>query len=272
MLNGKKKMVRWIIESDIFSERSFVEMVETFKKYNIPYDIVRVIPFIHEIDGKKPTISENEKVVVYGSIGTQKLAIKHNWFPGVWTSDNFSETKMNLPDDKKLNSDFISMKLSEVWDKFLVSKEFGFEFFIKPNTDTKEFAGTVMEREEFQLWLYDMNSIGYLENNDFEVVICEPKHVSQEYRFVVVDGKISSGSLYKNFGRAYMDKKIDPEAELFVNQLCKINNPADVYVIDVGMTHDGYKVIEYNTFNSAGLYLCDVEKIILDINKFVERT
>jgi hypothetical protein len=41
-------------------------------------------------------------------------------------------------------------------------------------------------------------------------------------------------------------------------------------VIDIAQVGNEYKVIEYNTFNSAGLYACDVAKIINDINKLVD--
>lgn len=45
----------------------------------------------------------------------------------------------------------------------------------------------------------------------------------------------------------------------------------DVYVVDVCQVGDGFKIVEYNTFNSASLYDCDVAKIIDDVNEFVEK-
>lgn len=44
----------------------------------------------------------------------------------------------------------------------------------------------------------------------------------------------------------------------------------DVYVMDIGETINGYQVIEYNTFNSAGLYMCNVGNIINSINRFIK--
>ena len=38
--------------------------------------------------------------------------------------------------------------------------------------------------------------------------------------------------------------------------------PARAFVLDVADTLEGPKVIEVNNFNSAGLYACDVGKIV----------
>jgi hypothetical protein len=71
------------------------------------------------------------------------------------------------------------------------------------------------------------------------------------------------------------ERHIIPEVEELVMQAHAKFQPAAVYVIDIAqVTIDGemsYKVIEYNTFNSAGLYACDVGRIIDDVNAYVER-
>ena len=36
----------------------------------------------------------------------------------------------------------------------------------------------------------------------------------------------------------------------------------DAYVMDLGLTDDGWKIVELNNLNSAGLYECDTDAII----------
>jgi hypothetical protein len=255
-------------------------MVEHFKKTNTPYHTVRIIPFVHEIEGKVPEV--DGPVVVYGSIGSQKLAHKQGWTPGIFGDPKvFSESnaERNLG-PLYLNWGQFKSKIKQfgenldAWSHLMVplGEEPATEFFIKPNTDTKEFAGTVMSFEEFKPWYENMLSIGYLEENDFWIVFSRPKKLACEWRVVVVDGKISSSSLYRQYGIVKAERHIIPEVEAVVMEAHELYQPAPVYVIDIAQWGDTYKVIEYNTFNSAGLYDCDVAKIIDDINSYVDST
>jgi len=38
--------------------------------------------------------------------------------------------------------------------------------------------------------------------------------------------------------------------------------PADAFVLDIALTHNGYKVLEVNCLNSAGFYAADVSKLV----------
>ena len=259
--------VTWVVEKNVFSEVCFDNMIRHFKDNSIPYHVVKVVPFIHEIDGKVPEI--DGKCVVYGSIGTQKLAIKHGWTPGVWTNDQFSEKVITRKlGTSALNhrSDYI--KLSEV-PAWLGGNDVD-EFFIKPNTDTKEFAGEVQHRDSFMFWYKNMMDIGYLETNDFEVMVSNPKKMGMEWRLVMVNGKVCECSIYKQYQIVKSERQMNPDVCRFAELCADVHSPADVFVMDIADTENGLKVIEYNTFNSAGLYACDVSNIIDTINKFLQ--
>lgn len=262
-------MVTWILEANVFAETCFDEMVAHLKATSTPYHVVKVVPFVHEIEGKVPEVSG--PVVVYGSIGIQKLARKHGWTPGVWTdTEAFSEVgAAKHLGDMMLNARGNAVEFSAVSDYLKLFYHPDAEFFIKPNTDTKEFAGTTMRAAEFEAWKDKLISIGYLDNNDFAVIVAPAQKVGCEWRVVVVDGKISDYSLYKQYQRVMPERHILPEVEALVYEAMAKFQPAPVYVIDVAQVGDEFKVIEFNTFNSAGLYACDVTKIIDDINSFL---
>jgi hypothetical protein len=278
-------MTTWILEKDVFAYSCFDAMVAHFEAKAIPYDVVRIIPFIHEIEGKVPAVADVNDVVVYGSVGSQKLAAKHAWKPGVFgTVDTFSEAVA----ERELGSLYLNYgqfrmpikKLGQTahhWAKLMVPLHQPplEEFFIKPDTDTKEFAGTVIKIDEFGSWYTGLQESGYLDDNDFNVVISRPKKLGCEWRAVVVDGEISSCSIYRQYQRVMPELNIIPEVEAAIKEAISLYRPADVFVIDICQVWRDdawqYKVIEFNTFNSAGLYACDVTKIIDDINAFLAR-
>ena len=260
-------MVTWVLESNVFAETCFDAMIAHLGAREIPHHVVRIIPFIHTIEGATPEITG--PVVCYGSIGIQKLAGAQGWVPGVFAMPT-EDVALEALGDLYVNHDARTMNFSDV--QAYLDAEGVDEFFIKPNTDTKEFAGMVTTRAAFGDWQANLLKIGYLQTTDFEVVVSQPKKLGCEWRVVVVDGKISTASLYRQYGMVKAERHIIPEVEAVVMEAHRRFQPAPVYVIDIAQVGDDYRVVEYNTFNSAGLYECDVQCVIDDITAYVERT
>ena len=257
-------MVTWIIEQNVFNEVCFEKMVSFLKERSIAHHLVKIIPFVHEIEGKIPTVSG--PVVVYGSIGSQKLSQKMNWTPGVFSGKFAESDYVEILGKLCVNPDVKIIPLSKVVEQIDMD-----EFFIKPNTDTKEFAGQILEKKEFEVWYNKMVSIGYLDNNDFDVVVAPLVEIKKENRLVVVDGQVVAGSMYRLNDRTNQAEIDYLSFQSFVTDVEKIFKPSDVYVMDVGLTEDGWKIIEYNTFNSAGFYMCNVTSIMESINSYIEK-
>lgn len=263
--------VRWILEENVFSEKCFYEMVAVFRDKNICYDRIKIIPFVHEIDGRKPR-KHDGPTIVYGSLGVQKVAEKEGWIPGVFGSEeNF---QMDVYRDKLgdlfLNSDLEYMMMSDVEDYLRLAKLE--KFFIKPRGDMKQFAGIVLTRDHFREWYDNMVSIGYLDDNDFEVIISTPKELGCEWRLVVVNNQIVGSSLYRQYQQVMPERHWLCEVNDVVYKAMDLFEPAPIYIIDVAQFGNEYKIIEYNTFNSAGFYECDVEAIIEAVTAFVNKT
>lgn len=242
-------------------------MVEHIKLRGFPLHIVRVVPFAHTLEGRPPEIEG--PVVCYGSIGVAKVAFENGWIPGVFSDEAaFTyEAYRDALSDLILNEDAVKVRMSEV--EALAVKRGLDRFFIKPNDDNKAFAGAVMAASEYAVWVERMRDIGYLDDNDIEVVISEPRSIGVEWRVIVVDGEIVESSIYKQWGRAMAERHRHPDVDAIVKEAHARFQPAPVYVIDVGQVGDDYKVIEYNTFNSAGLYACDVARVIDAVSEYV---
>ncbi len=257
-------MTTWVLEKNVFSERCFDEMVAYFEKHSMPYHIVQIIPFSHEVVGETPVIEGT--VVCYGSIGIQKLAKREGWTPGIWTGDKIDEAVVQQQlGSMYLNSDACHMTLDDVWG-YVQCNELDL-FFLKPDSDTKEFAGVLLEVEEFEK-MYDNMTLNGLPT-DQNVVLSSPKRTGKEWRLVVVGGSVITCSLYRNNRR--LDSRWDLPQNVydFAREVIEKYDPYDVYVMDIVETDDGLKIIEYNTFNSSGLYSCEVDKIIRAIDWFI---
>ena len=83
-------------------------------------------------------------------------------------------------------------------------------FFIRPTEDRKIFAGQIVTKGEFDVWVtntLNAHKDGYTTlTPDTEVIVSEVKNIHSEWRFFVVDGKIVTGSLIK--GMVYYIKSL----------------------------------------------------------------
>jgi hypothetical protein len=259
--------VTWILESNVFAETCFDRMVAHLQGNSIPHHIIRVIPVLHEIAGKVPDVTN--PAVVYGSIGTQKLTVDHGWSPGVWTNEGFSESALRA----RLGEHYLNHDL--VCCAFRNAPKTG-QFFMKPDNDTKEFAGTVIRGEECNAWAKRLAKMGYFEGNilDLSVVISTVKNIGEEWRVVIVDGEPVAASCYKQDGKTVATEGAPTDVMNFAYMMAGFFSPADVFVMDICRSRDNeylLQVIEYNTFNSAGLYECDVGAVIDAINAMLEK-
>lgn len=258
--------MRWIIERDVFNYEQYHRMCRHATSRGWGPEIIRIVPFLHEIEGRVPVI--DGPAICYGSIGIQKVAKKHDWNPGVFSGD-FSTSSYKKLGENFLNHDARVMKLSEVASVALATPAEN-QFFCKPNNDDKAFAGQTFAAGQFNDWLDKMRSIGYLDENDFDVVVASDKSLAMEYRVVVVGGEVVDMCIYRQWQRVMPEHVWDDDVYCLVKDCMALFNPADVYIVDVAQTMEGLKVIEYNTFNSAGWYVLNVATVMDSVTQFIE--
>lgn len=92
------------------------------------------------------------------------------------------------------------------------------------------------------------------------------KPILTETRFVVVDGEVITGSLYRRGRTVIYSREIEPHISAYARFRAAGWTPDRVCVMDVADTPDGPRIIEFNNFNSAGWYACDVTKIVQAID------
>jgi hypothetical protein len=143
------------------------------------------------------------------------------------------------------------------------------EFFIRPNADDKSFEGQVMEFRDIKNWqkkLTQFDNINLL--SDVEILISPAYNIAKEWRNIIVDGKIVTSSLYRKYFRLNKSAIDIPETMLnFVQERISEYTPAKAFAMDIALCGEEYYIIECGCINSVGFYHCDIEKIIVALNK-----
>lgn len=262
--------MHWLLQTGFEYERGWTDLVETLDRQSIPYSMHKVIPFIGELVPRPPECLKH--VFCVGSYAMRKSSQTHGWRPGVLDLEDVASfhNLMACPwKERLLNRDSVVTTFGEA--------RLDDTSFIRPVNDAKFFAGQIIEVEEFQDWQHRVCVLGEDYGDKLsastEIQIARPKAIQAEYRFWIVNDRISTGSRYKMGGRVVYDRTIDEYIEAFVAMLCDPNSadywrPESAYVVDVAGTPDGIKIVELNTINSCGFYAADVPKLVADLEAY----
>lgn len=146
--------------------------------------------------------------------------------------------------------------------------------FVRPVSGYKTFSGYTIAYKD---WRAEMNNLisATMSYEDPLVLVAPARQISHEYRFVVADNKVVSGSQYMP------DEEVIPDdhpsyayAQKIASQLAGGDmfwQPEPAYTLDVGTVGGVYNVVELNSFSCAGLYKCDKRKVVAALNKVMER-
>lgn len=173
------------------------------------------------------------------------------------------------------NSEYVIMTVSETCrqidflEKILGEKETG-RIFIRPDSGMKSFSGMVFINRN----PYFTQDWGYVKHNTSEddlVIISSPKKILSEWRFVVIDGKVVTGSIYKmdyDVSLEPADPISDKHMFDFAQKMADKYQPNIAFTIDLAIGIKGeIGLLELNSFSCAGLYACDMDKIVEAVKK-----
>ena len=248
--------MQFIIQTNLISHKDVQRIIQALVDLRALYHTVKVIPFNY-------TYLENEPhdlsgpVVAFGSTTMQKIARNRMWSPGIWSNTDFSYiVYAEKFGDEFLNTDIELCRFQDV-------PQFQGEKFIRPDRDSKIFAGVVIDGEKFEEWQDQVIAMNVDLFPQTPVVLSSPKNIQKEYRFFIVDGKVITGSKYYAHCRLSEKELGEKEQEVveYAQYTTQIWQPDRAYVIDIAMVAGEYKVLEVNCFNSSGFYKSDVKKI-----------
>jgi len=264
--------VKWYIEKDFFWDCQPDTLLTHLKELNIPFELSR------KLDCKDLPYSPDQCTIVYGSIEfAREINRRIAWVPGCsWVFGNkenfYCSTYYSHYADFLLNKDFIYMPLADLYRNRnfifdIMSDGHGEWLFVRPDSPFKEFTGFLVHKNEVCKKIPTM-SYGDLAPN-LMVLIAKPKAIVSEYRFYIAKGEVITGSRYKFKDEYDEDANCSQKAYDLAMKLAKHDwLPAPIFTADISEDKDGEcRLLEINGFNTSGMYLCDLKKIILKANE-----
>lgn len=254
--------MQWILQR--FEDTD--KLGDALGRLGIPYTWHKVVPFIGELR-PAPEVPDPASIVLFGSYSLWRTAQKNGWTPGVFTIPPF----LSQPawKDHLLNGDVRLLTVREAAELTPDDETF---HFVRPVSDNKEIAGTVMSISELVTTASSVVALKEHEipggslSHDTELMLAEPVRILKEWRCWVVDGEVITWSLYKDGSRVTYRAEIDEDALAFAKDMVSANpGYSRAYVLDVCRTESGLRLIETNCLNAAGFYAADLEKLALAI-------
>lgn len=184
--------------------------------------------------------------------------------PLVWLSA-YSELALNF-DAIVVTYDELCKRRQEYEDLL------GGPLFVKPADGGKLLSGTVLTRGR-PLWdaHYSEHRKWPAVPDDFRLLLARVQPLKAEWRFVIAGEQVVARSQYK-IGRVNETAPDAPEgAERLADTIAKHSwRPADVFIADIAQTAVGYRLVELNTFGTAGLYECDLNAVVQAVSPYAE--
>jgi hypothetical protein len=250
----------YIIQENLFREEGHEKLISCLERFNIPYELVKVIPFVDEVEFK----TDRKDVFVFGSLKLARISKQYGWNPGAIITENHDyEVYSKYYKDYLLNYDSRIFEFNEDFEWIYD------QHFIRPCLDNKVFTGKVFNQEDWPEFRERMLTNGHTTSltKHTKIQVAVPKKLTQEIRFWVVGGKIITQSTYRRGSFLFYDSNVDPDAIEFANQMINIFQLAKAFVIDIGLTPDGWKIIECGSVSCAGFYDADMQKLIMSLEE-----
>jgi hypothetical protein len=170
-----------------------------------------------------------------------------------------------------LHGEDVTRFLGDLWiDK--IKEKF---IFIRPDDNAKSFHGELVAKESFDEWFRIANVFN--PGPKCMTLVSEPSKIESEYRFVISERKVLTGSQYKLNGKLEYSPHFPVEAANLAEEIansCEFN-PHPMFIMDICKIEDWqdneyrrihgdqrYKLMEIGSVNCAGMYTCDLRKFV----------
>lgn len=267
-------MVKWIVD-EILNERlyetGFPTIAEAAKELGHSVYQTKYVPFSKEPDWRIAMHAKGgECAVVYGSVEFCKQIEKHFgrwWTPGLYFNDNVKRWSKFAPYIGKdlLNWDYVILPYADMVRRLGNDDGVFIEsaWFIKPELGLKEFTGQILHSDDLEEDLKKLSPYHTIDPTTL-CVVADPKDIKAEFRYVIANRKVVTGSEYRWGNVLDVRRDTHPICDAMANKIAKAEWQADtVYICDIALRPDDTaKVVELNAFSSSGLYACDPYKIV----------
>lgn len=277
------RRAKWLLEKDVFLDASVDRLTSALADAGRDFFWAEYAPFgasmsrpTHHSD-PNTRLSEDDCVVVYGSINIARRLLAKNpwgrvWQPTAWM--NLKNLECATYYTRWGRHMLVRRRALVTWGMLREEKAFYYDkfsadgaIFVKPNANLKLFTGKVVHHSEFDRF-YDVETSCYDIDPEALCVVAEPCQMNAEWRFVVCQGKVITGSQYRPVVKAGFD---DSAAKVAAAVAADQWQPDSAYVVDVARSGDEHGLLEIGSVNSAGLYECDARAVVDALSSLAER-
>lgn len=264
--------VTWVLESDVFptldaglrrairdAEQIVVDWDDSWWSDGLPSGL-----------GKSVT-------VFHGSLGNaHRIATELDWRPGSYcdTPAFYCSAWYDLARPWLLHPDWRILPANAfVANAASIAADLGSNdrIFVRPDSPLKPFSGRVVEASSVTLAALDHGF--YFDDETLPVVVAPVQNVGREWRFIIVNGSVATGSAYDPTTRSAIPDTVDSKARSVARAIAaSLPPPADVYVLDLCESEGGLRLLELNPFGGADLYACDSSLVVESVAGAAQET
>lgn len=244
--SGSLPYIHWVVHESVFSEANRKLLKSALERAGLPYTLVSFDSDEEPI----PDVAPEGRVFVCGAWKAQRLAKRRGWVPGSFLNENFSVEVWS----EHLKGELLN---EAAYLTTVANLDLQTPMFVRPVADSKAFDGAVLTPEAVDNVLSNSPALA-----EVRVAVSPVRTIMREYRLFFVNGKLVTGSLYRQAGEVVLSREVDPDAVSYGEGVAQRWSPAEAFVMDIALTEDGYRVIEFNNINSSGFYAADVERYV----------
>ncbi len=263
-------MIKFLLQNNLGKTEDIKEIADICNKYQISYELIDVIPFSSDL----PNISKQDCVVPYGATHFIDNLYNANICEGIFYNSNFSYKEYIRYYGKYMLNYPCTFTTFEEIHKIILNDKFS--IFVRPVSDKKEFAGTVMRFQDLLEWEMSLRRLEGIGNNfdvnlKTEIVISEPYNITKEWRLFILNGKYLTGSLYRENFKLKLDSFVPNDVIEFAELMCNLWMPnSTIFSMDIGENSGNLYIIECGCFNSSGFYACDKDKLFYELHNYLK--
>lgn len=252
---------KWLLQADVFDEVS--DIVPELERQGYEYKLFDSTQLYDK------HFDDNECVIPYCSLEAANFLVTRGWIPGIYRNLTKLKCSYYYPrlQPHLLNRDYMMLPFGELLrQKHFIKNHFGERVFVRPDSCNKIFTGTTCT---FTNWEKDIEFLGFYDVQPEELVLVAPyKHIDEEWRMVVVDNKVISGSMYRDSSGERLEPAGNPQIGYVQDVLNNIDyNPDRAWTLDICKSGGMYHVLEVGSFSCAGLYVAPKEPIVREVSR-----
>jgi hypothetical protein len=256
----------WLIEADVDGLPSESLQAEV-RRQGMNCRVVKYLPSLappKDIAGSE-SLPMDACVIFRGTLALMRhIEASRRWRPGGWCmfqslacSTYYAHFGPFL-----LNREYTFLPIAEavrLADSLFARYASGGQVFVRPDSVYKSFTGALTERS-----IFTHKFFGTTFDPAALILIARPKKLAREWRLVVANGKVITGSQYRNADTweeapGCPDEVLRFAASMFDSVAWR---PAPMFIMDVCDSEDGLRLLELNSFGCSGHYLADLRTVV----------